>query len=266
MTKRWVRVGVSMAACGGLVALGTVLVAQRFARPQEIRVLEIPAAIEQDVGRLEAAPARAVPAVPAGLRQQYGREGRAYSKRVDDLVSSCWKSGNATERYRREPVANVSILIPTTPRGETEFDFCIESLQLDGEPVVWGQDGVVEIEDNGKLGLNGYWFAFSDGHTQWKGEDERPGFAMPVQLGGPICVRGKASRVVDDKYAEIWGAGIGLRLAWREGKTQLYEPRFSVVDVFLSGNSVPARLRLSLDNEARGIGSGQHWCANLDAS
>lgn len=198
----------------------------------------------------------------AALRSQLSQNGILYSKQLSELVLDCWNTKKEPTSYAGQDVVNLTLLIPTTADSETEFDFCVESLRLGEERVVWTENGWVDSKENAALGLNGYWFAFSDGHTQWATHDGRPRLAGAVPEGA-MCIKGTAPRVRDGKYAEYWGAGVGLRFAGSGEQALLYRPKFGAIEVFLSGKVIPRLLRLALDDEANGIGSGQHWCTNL---
>jgi hypothetical protein len=84
---------------------------------------------------------------------------------------------------------------------------------------------------------------FTVGATVYSYSDEAGSCITGTLADGEACVHGTAAQVVDDRWSEIWGAGLGINLVDPDGAVDL-----SAYDGFsfnFSG-TLPAELRVSV--------------------
>lgn len=184
-----------------------------------------------------------------------------FSHTLAEFHEDCWREQNRGKAYARQPIAKLSIVVPSAPEGDTPFDFCVEQVRLDDMPLTWKDDGWVVREDN-EPALAGVWFPYGDRHTFWSVPTGGRTFRGLVRENEPICVRGSTARVGREGYSDSWGAGIGLFLNKSGEQIGLYEPGFSRIEIVVSGPHVP-NLRLSIDDDVPSTGGGSRWCLNV---
>lgn len=189
-------------------------------------------------------------------------EGAArFSHTLAEFREDCWQEQNHGKAYARQPIAKLSIVVPSAPEADTPFDFCVEQVRLDDLPLNWKDDGWVVREGN-EQALAGVWFPYGDRHTFWSVPTGGRTFRGLIRANEPICIRGSTARVARQGYSDSWGAGIGLFLNKSGEQIGLYEPGFSRIEIVVSGPQVP-NLRLSFDDDLSSTGGGSRWCLNV---
>lgn len=214
--------------------------------------------LESESTRLPAG-ADTAPAVDSPPARQ-GESTRRHSHALTDFREGCWLK-EPGEPYAGQPIAKLSMVVPSAPKGDTPFDLCLAQVLLDGDPLGWEKNGWVEREGNGEA-VAGVWFPYGDRHTFWSVPAGGSTFRGLVGAKDPICIRGSVARVGHQGYSDSWGAGMGLFLNKSGEQIGLHKPRFSTIEVVVSGSQVPS-LRLTLDDDVASTGDGTRWCVNV---
>jgi hypothetical protein len=213
-----------------------------------------PQAMAQPRPMAEAAPAR-----HASSAARRDPATRIVTIRLGDLRRDCFASSHAGPRYAGEPITKFSIRIPTNSKGPVPFDFCVQEIRFDDALAPWGRGGVFDAERN-ELGLSGPWFHFGDDVTTW--ERPAPGQVLgeTVGPGAPLCIKGSAAQVFENRFDDYWGAALGFHFVGSPGEVPLYQPAFATLQLLLQGRQIPTRLGFYVDDD-RGQGTPfRTWC------
>jgi len=242
---------------GGLVGLAllAVLAAQTWRSKPSKTKPHAAGSVERAVSPAQAEEAPDEQAEPARAPRP-GRSTRL-GRRLSEFRADCWQADG--EQYDGQPISKLSLVVPSDSRADVPFDFCIDELQLDDTKLAWGDDG--QIAADNPFGLAGVWFPYGDQQTFWSLPAGGKTFEGAVEANQPLCVRGRVARSRPDA-ADSWGAAIGIFLNKVGENVGLHTPKFSRMELQLSGLEVP-NLRLLVDDDEKSGRNVSRWCSDV---